>query len=225
MLREKQAPYIQDNDEAMRAFCNQHATSRVIVKKGQEVPPSEPDCTGFLDKGRVKIYMSSDSGEERLMWFLLEGSLMPFGNDKFYMKRAVADDDSEIVYVTIDDVYSFAMQSKEHMYSMIEQRDSRYNLCLQAILERQNESSPLKLYHFLMNMTQLYGEETEEGVLLASLPSRNDIASFLGIHRSNVTRYLSDLEQEGIISKINKGILLKDPERLAELVEAEQEEE
>lgn len=225
MLREKQAPYIQDNDEEMREFCNQHATSRVIIRKGQEVPPSEPDCTGFLDKGRVKIYMSSDVGEERLMWFLLEGSLMPFGNDKFYMKRAVADEDSEIIYVTIDDIYTFAMQSKKNMYSMIEQRDSRYNLCLQAILERQTESSPLKLYHFLLNMTQLYGQETADGILLETLPSRNDIASFLGIHRSNVTRYLSDLEQAGILVKINKGILLKDQERLEELIEAEREEE
>ena len=140
MLREKQAPYIQDSDDELRKFCNQHATSRVIIKKGQEVPPSEPDCTGFLDKGRVKIYMSSDIGEERLMWFLLEGSLMPFGNDKFFMKRAVADENSEIVYVTIDDVYAFTLQSKEHLHSMMEQHDSRYNLCLQTILERQAES-------------------------------------------------------------------------------------
>ena len=225
MLREKQAPYIQDSDDELRKFCNQQAVSRVVIRKGQEVPPSEPNCTGFLDKGRVKIYMSSDIGEERLMWFLLEGSLMPFGNDKFFMKRAVADENSEIVYVTIDDVYAFTLQSKEHLHSMMEQHDSRYNLCLQTILERQAESSRLKLYHFLLNMTQLYGQETEAGVLLASMPSRNDIASFLGIHRSNVTRYLSDLEQEGILIKINKGILLKDGERLEELIEAEQEEE
>ena len=91
--------------------------------------------------------------------------------------------------------------------------------------ERQTESSPLKLYHFLLNMTQLYGQETADGILLETLPSRNDIASFLGIHRSNVTRYLSDLEQAGILVKINKGILLKDQERLEELIEAEREEE
>ena len=218
MLREKQAPYIQDNDEEMREFCHQHATSRVIIRKGQEVPPSEPDCTGFLDKGRVKIYMSSDIGEERLMWFLLEGSLMPFGNDKFYMKRAVADEDSEIIYVTIDDIYTFAMQSKKHMYSMIEQRDSRYNLCLQAILERQTESSPLKLYHFLLNMTQLYGQETADGILLETLPSRNDIASFRGIHRSNVTRYLSDLEKQGVVTKQKKSLVIHDIQALKELL-------
>ena len=52
--------------------------------------------------------------------------------------------------------------------------------------------------------------KAKNGILIENLPSRVDIASHIGVHRSNVTRYISNLEKDGIFEKVGKKLLVKE---------------
>ena len=159
------------------------------------------------------------------MWFLESGNLLPTGSGRNFCKRIVADTDSELLYVTYDDIYQFVLQSKENFFSIVEQYQKRQLLCIQGQLKEIEESSGIKVLKFLYQSAALYGKKTADGVLIENLPSRSDIASHIGVHRSNVTRYISNLEKEGVFEKIGKMLLVKDMQRLQELLEEEMNKE
>ena len=107
----------------------------------------------------------------------------------------------------------------------MEQYQKRQLLCIQGQLKEIEESSGIKVLKFLYQSAALYGKKTADGVLIENLPSRSDIASHIGVHRSNVTRYISNLEKEGVFEKIGKMLLVKDMQRLQELLEEEMNKE
>lgn len=216
-------PYIEmgADIEAFRAFCLQNCYKRVLVRKGETIIPPEDKICGFLHKGCLKVFFSTETGAERLMWFLEDGNLIPTGSGKSFCKRLVADVDSEILYITFDDIYQFVLQSKENFLTIVDQYQKRQILCIQGQLKEIEESSGVKILKFLYQSAALYGKKTKDGVLIDNLPSRSDIASHIGVHRSNVTRYISNLEKEGILEKVGKKLSVKDLERLQELLEVE----
>ena len=94
----------------------------------------------------------------------------------------------------------------------------RYILLLQSILQEHEESSRSRVYRFLYQIATSYGKEGPDGLLVEKLPSRSDIGALLGIHRSNVTRYLSDLEKQGVVTKQKKSLVIHDIQALKELL-------
>lgn len=218
-------PYIEmDGDiEAFRVFCLQHCYRKESVHKGEVVIPPEHNVCGFLHKGCLKVFFSTEHGTERLMWFLEDGNLIPTGSGKSFYKRLVADVDSEILYITFDDIYQFVLQSKKNFFTIVEQYQKRQLLCIQGQLKEIEESSGVKILKFLFQSAALYGKRAKDGILIENLPSRSDIASHIGVHRSNVTRYISNLEKDGVLEKVGKKLLVKDLDRLEKMLEAELE--
>lgn len=216
-------PYIElESDmEPFRKFCLENCYKRERVHKGGSIPVPEIGACGFLHAGCLKVFFSTENGTERLMWFLEGGNLLPVGSGKNFCKRIVADMDSEILYITNDDVYRFVLQSKENFFSIVEQYQKRQLLCIQGQLKEIEESSGVKVLKFLYQSAALYGKKTADGILIENLPSRSDIASHIGVHRSNVTRYISNLEKEGLFEKMGKMLLVKDMKRLQQLLEDE----
>ena len=62
-------PYIEldANIEAFRAFCLQNCYRKELVHKGEHVVPPENDVCGFLHKGCLKVFFSTENGSERLI--------------------------------------------------------------------------------------------------------------------------------------------------------------
>ena len=220
-------PYIElESDiEPFRVFCLEHCYKKEIIHKGSTIAQPESGICCFLHTGCLKVFFSTENGSERLMWFLESGNLLPTGSGRNFCKRIVADTDSELLYVTYDDIYQFVLQSKENFFSIVEQYQKRQLLCIQGQLKEIEESSGIKVLKFLYQSAALYGKKTADGVLIENLHSRSDIASHIGVHRSNVTRYISNLEKEGVFEKIGKMLLVKDMQRLQELLEEEMNKE
>lgn len=220
-------PYIEtDSDiEPFREYCLKVCYQREVILKGNSIMPPENGICGFLHKGCLKVFFSTESGSERLMWFLESGNLIPTGSAESFCKRLVADEDSEILYITLEDIYQFVLKSKENFFAIVSQYQKRQLLCIQGQLKEIEENSSVKVLKFLYQSAMLYGKKTAEGILIENLPSRSDIASHIGVHRSNVTRYISDLEKKGIAQKIGKKLLVKDIHAMKQLLEIEMEKE
>lgn len=217
-------PYINTEEEDMkmfRSFCLEYLHHKETVKKGGTVLVPAHDLCGFLNKGCLKVFFGTDAGNERLMWFLESGNMIPEGSGDVFCKRIVADQDSEIYYVTMEDILQFALQSQRNLKIILDQYRKRQVLCVQGQLKEIEQNSTVKILKFLHTSAVLYGKQTDQGILLDNLPSRNDIASNIGVHRSNVTRFISKLEKDGVLQKVGKHILIKDLALLEEMIEAE----
>lgn len=214
-------PFVQEDIDRFRQYCLQNAYRRERLKKGDVLQMPEGNNCCFLHKGRLKVFIGTDSGSERLMWFLESGNIIPEGSGETFSKRLVADCDTEVLYITEKAVYTFALTGEEEVAVLLRHYKKRYILLLQSILQEHEESSRSRVYRFLYQIAISYGKEGSDGLLVEKLPSRSDIGALLGIHRSNVTRYLSDLEKQGIVTKQKKSLIIHDIQALKELLTQE----
>ncbi len=76
---------------------------------------------------------------------------------------------------------------------------------MEIIRCRQAESSILRLLNWLGNR---FGQKVEEGQLIDLRLTHQDIADLLGITRVTVTRLLKTFEQQGIIQRVQRQLIL-----------------
>ncbi|HCD10178.1 MAG TPA: Crp/Fnr family transcriptional regulator, partial [Thermoanaerobacter sp.] len=70
----------------------------------------------------------------------------------------------------------------------------------------------------LLTFAKERGINTKEGILLNLNLNRQDLANIVGTSRENVTRILSQMDKEGIIHLDRQKIIIKDIERLREML-------
>lgn len=199
-----------------------NSVEKYSIKKGEFVSSFSEGIVGFLQKGSLKVYISDELGNEKLMWVLQEKSTLYTLLINYFTKKIVAATDCEILTITTDQYYNYLLQSKDHLSKYVQTYTYRYALCLQQCLTANNLSSRAKIYNFIYQLTLKYGESQKDGsIILHNLPNRCDIASITGVHRSNVTSYISDLEKLGIIdqSKSKSDIIIRDITSFKEILE------
>lgn len=179
------------------------------------------EITGFISKGRVKIYMCDESGEERLMFLLEERSTIFTGMAAFMGKTVIAAEDAVILYVSMDRYYDFLLSSKEHLLCHLEIINSRYGACIQQCLAAPHQSSRQKVYNFIYQIALKFGKTMGDGrTMIANLPSRKDIASITGVHSNNVTSFITELKNQHLLEETSSKstIIIHDLSVLQQLI-------
>jgi CRP/FNR family transcriptional regulator, cyclic AMP receptor protein len=108
---------------------------------------------------------------------------------------------------------SVANQMLKHLAQKI-QRDSE----IRALLSINNTSK--RIYAFLV-MQQKPAADSSAPAVVENLPTHQDIANMVNTSRETVTRALLALVQQGIIQKDSHRLLIRDPEALKKLVQAQ----
>ena len=73
----------------------------------------------------------------------------------------------------------------------------------------------------ILELTETYGEQTEDGINLGIKLSHQEIASLIGSTRETVTVVLGQIQQEGKIKTARRRIVVKDLQALAAEVKEE----
>ena len=75
----------------------------------------------------------------------------------------------------------------------------------------------------LQQLGKLYGTvQPDNSQYIKSFLTRNEMSSITGVHRSNIIKYLTELERLDVIEKSGKVIIIKKPQLLDELIKAEE---
>lgn len=77
---------------------------------------------------------------------------------------------------------------------------------------------PFRLYAELLRLARS-GRQTEEGIVIENVPTHNVLAASINARREYVTRELSQLSAEGIISHTRGTLVLRDIDKLRDMVE------
>jgi CRP/FNR family transcriptional regulator len=85
-----------------------------------------------------------------------------------------------------------------------------YRLHSERILNLEYRSVRERIISFLLTMSQRFGKQTDEGLLIDAPLRHQDIASSVNATRETTSRELSSLERKGLLSNKQSLILLKD---------------
>jgi len=91
-----------------------------------------------------------------------------------------------------------------------------YRIHSERLLNLEYRTVRERLISFLLTMSNRFGKEIDEGVVIEVPLRHQDIASSINASRETASREISALERKGLIDNKNSFIVLKDVAKLQE---------
>ncbi|MBW4574298.1 MAG: PAS domain S-box protein [Aphanothece sp. CMT-3BRIN-NPC111] len=214
---------IRDITERQRALAlldsNDHDISferqRHFYAKGENIPLYH-DSIWLVCKGCVKLSTACENGSEALVG--LAGPQMVFGSSltslQTYQATAIGKD-VQLVSISLTEIATTPGLGNAILPKInrrLQQTESF--LAISRQLRLQN-----RLHHFLLLLKEEFGQSVESGTRLSIRLTHSDLASACCTTRVTMTRMLSKLQQQGIITFDRKShMIVKDVVKEKELI-------
>ena len=172
--------------------------------------------------GRVKIYHITSEGKQAVLALVDPGEI--FGElaalddtprEEFaeaMLATTVIMIPSDVLRQTVEEHPSVALG----VTKLLGLRRRRIERRLKSLLFRSNRD---RLIHLLLELTEKYGRQTADGVLLTIKLAHQDMASIIGSTRETVTVLLGELQNERHIEIHSRQLLLRNIEFLAHSID------
>lgn len=208
-----------DAIEALSRRCQwqRYHANQLIV--GQD---DETQDVFFIVRGRVRITVYAASGKEV--------SFRDLGAGQMFGELSAIDGQPRSATVTALQEALMARMPPKVFWAMLERHPQvtaavlRYLVGLvRALSERVFEFSTLavknRIHAELLRLARETGRRDNANILISPAPTHAEIASRISTHREAVTRELNELGRAGLVERGSSGLIIRDPERLARLVE------
>ena len=192
------------------------------IKPGQHLcHQGQPSPNLFILKsGLLKSYVTKANGQEFVMSFVLPSDL--FGWEGFDKPRhaisVVALTESHVCMIESEKIFEITQYHPsftQKLLRMISRRVHHDNIALLRTSAVQRVST------FLLQLTARYRDLGYPSDRCQLLMSQQDIANYLRINPSTISRTLHDLQNSGIIEIDKNSVLLNDIPQLRKLAEME----
>lgn len=204
---------------AERAVPRDFETGDIVFSEG------EP-CAGLfvVETGALRIFKSSPGGREQVLSVEGPGSSvaeLPVFDGGNYPASTSAAKTTRVLFVSKQDFYSLCLVHPKVALKVLKVVGSRLRRLVGIIEELSFTTVRSRLISFLVRIAG-EGKKTSRGIE-ASLPASNqELASHIGTVRELVSRNLSRLQAEGLISIEGKTVIVFDlPKLKAELENTE----
>jgi CRP-like cAMP-binding protein len=193
--------------------------NRLKYKKGEFVirPGQAPTGVFYIESGLVKAYDISKYGEENLLIIRKEQEIFP-------LIWAITGQERHIIYETISDTVLLQISRVKFFEFMRNQPDAippildmiveMYRIHSERLLNLEYRSVRERLISFLLIMSQRFGRQDGQNILIDAPMKQQDIASSINATRETTSREMAYLERIGLISNHNSKISLLDYEKL-----------
>ncbi|MEC9489838.1 MAG: Crp/Fnr family transcriptional regulator [Halanaerobiales bacterium] len=167
----------------------------------------------IIESGLVKLYRSSEDGNKYILRLLKEGDF--FGELVLFKEEqlsssAEAVGDCTICMLPKNELEKLIKSSSELSYKLLSAITSRLNKTENKLQSLALEDAKEKTMRLLLELAKESGIKKESGILINLPLSRDGLANLIGTTQETLSRKLSELQQEGIISiQGQKKILIK----------------
>ena len=205
---------------ARRAVPRDYAAGETIFTEG------EP-CQGLyvIEAGRVKIFKISAGGREQVLAIDGPGASvaeLPVFDDGNYPASAMAVTDARAVFVSKQDFRALCLEHPQVALKVVKVVGGRLRRLVGIIEELSFSTVRHRMAALLINLAKRSGTKTARGVEFTLPATHQDIAGMIGTVRELVSRNLSRLQAEEIISVEGRNVIVPDLARLeAELESGE----
>jgi len=212
-----------DLSEAELQFLAERAVSR-DYKAGEQIFAEGEPCAGLfvVETGAVKIFKSSTSGREQVLSVEGPGSSvaeLPVFDGGNYPASTMTAQATRLLFVSKQDFYSLCLVHPKVALKVLKVVGARLRKLVGIIEELSFTTVRSRLISFLVRLAH-DGNKTPRGIE-ANLPASNqELASHIGTVRELVSRNLSRLQAEGLITVEGKTLIVPDLSRLRDELEA-----
>jgi CRP/FNR family transcriptional regulator len=184
-------------------------------KKGDFVirPGDPPPGIFYVHQGLVKAYDITKYNEENLLIIRKADEIFPLiwaitGQERHVIYQALAP---TITWQISRQVFlDFIKKNPEALAPLVDMTIEMYRLHSERILNLEYRSVRERIISFLLTMSQRFGKQVSEGLLIEVPLRHQDIASSVNASRETTSRELSALERKGLINNKQSLILLRD---------------
>lgn len=205
---------------AQRAVPRSYSAGETIFQEGEA-------CQGLyvVESGRVKIYKVSAGGREQVLAIDGPGASiaeLPVFDDGAYPASAVALSDAQLVFVSKQDFCALCLEHPQVALRVVKMVGGRLRRLVGIIEELSFTTVRHRMAALLLNLAKRSGARTARGIEFTLPATQQDIAGMIGTVRELVSRNLSRLQAEEILTVEGRNVIVPDLARLeAELESAE----
>jgi len=199
-------------------FFRLHGTKQTF-KKGDFIirPGDAPDGVFYIYQGLVKAYDITKYNEENLLIIRKEDEIFPLiwavtGHEHHIIYQSLA---ATTTYKLRREVFlEFVSSTSDALIPLLDMTMEMYRLHGERILTLEYRTVRERIISFLLNMSQRFGKETPNGILIEVPLRHQDIASSVNATRETTSREISALERKGLLENKQSFTLLKDLDAL-----------
>ena len=212
-------PFIPGDQTWQQIITTMPYTTHIIPKGTVYHPANYPERIAVLSQGLFKVFLADATGEERFMWMIEPYSLIQYRPNHTFSHILIAATPITLLCIDKSHFLTHIRQSPALFDLYIDDIYQKYTYCIEKLLVTDTHNSQFKVYSFLLHLACRYGTTQPDGTLLIdNILTRQDISSITGVHRTNIIKYLTHLEQLSIITKDRKHIRILDLPALETLV-------
>ncbi|WP_164995914.1 Crp/Fnr family transcriptional regulator [Miniphocaeibacter massiliensis] len=175
----------------------------------------------IIVEGRIKIYNNLLDGREQILYIYSPGDFVGGLNilqDDEYRYIGKALEEGIIVTLSKEKFEEIALNNPITLRRILEKSDERIRWAEGLVKRLFAGTADGKVASLLLDLADIFGTRTVDGVLLAFPISREEMASFAGTSRETITRKLHQFKEKGYIDILgNKKILIYNMEVLEDL--------
>ncbi len=165
--------------------------------------------------GKVKVTAFSEHGKEVIFSILYDGDFfgdMSLLDGKPRSASVVAIEESELRLIRRPDFIRLLEKHPRISLTLLEELTSRLRKADQRIESLALLDVTGRVAGILLQLAEDKGRHTNDGIIIKSRPTHQELANMAGTTRETVTRVLKQLEQKSYISMSGKDLTIINPE-------------
>jgi len=197
----------------LNGFKQTYKKNDYIIRSGDS-----PNGVFYVYDGLVKAYDITKYEEENLLIIRKQDEIFP-------LIWAVTGQEHHIIYQALAPTITFRVERKVFLTYITDNMDAlvpildmtmeMYRLHSERILTLEYRTVRERIIAFLLNMSQRFGKQMDDGNILIEVPLRHqDVASSVNATRETTSREISALERKGLLDNNQSFFLLKDVDAL-----------
>ena len=180
--------------------------SDVIFNVGES-----PDFMYIILEGYIKISMFLTDGREQILYTYTEGDFVGAHNlltNEAYLYEAKALTKSRVLIISKIDFDNIFKKNNEILLKILNQSFRRIRRSEVLIDRLVGLNADMKVAKLLLDLADDIGLVRDDGILIRSHLSREELGSYSGVVRETLSRKLSSFEDMGLIKIIDRDRIL-----------------
>lgn len=218
----KKVTGVTDFDNLTKQFFAEYP--KVEFKKKSLVCGGKRNCNDifYLVKGFVQMYTYDDENRKVLIHIFRPGAFFPlipqltsWPNHREYEFQATTP--VTVYKASAEATLNFLRTNPDVLFSTF----TRLIDALVGSVERfkqMNKDTNSRIVSLLLYLVRSFGKTTDNKAVIKINLTHQDVASWIGVSRESVSRFLSELKRKKIIKSTHGSLLINDLHKLADLV-------
>ncbi len=171
------------------------------------------DVIYFINKGRVKVYKTTEDGREQIVNLLGKGDMFPhvgwYGGSA-YPATAESLEDGHFYFLYINKFTQLLENNPRLTLKLLQELDGKIRELQGRLSNVLSRDMTEKIMNVLYSLAKNKGQKSEEGFVLDIELTHQDIANMVGTTRETASRVISQLKKEGKLFLDHKMLLIKE---------------